>query len=507
MVIYYMVSFDFDFDWEYYINKYDDLKNAGINTKEEAWNHWITSGIKEGRNSDPFDWEYYINKYEDLQNAGINTKEAAWNHWLISGKNEGRNSNSFNWEHYINKYEDLQNAGINTKEAAWNHWITSGKNEGRNSDPFDWEYYINKYDDLRNAGINTKEAAWNHWITSGKNEGRIFNNFKLVTKNYSHYINTKEEEWKHWLISGRNSDHFDWEYYINKYDDLRNAGINTKEEAWNHWITNGIKEGRIFNKFILVKKNYTHYVNVDINMQIDIDRVENYNLYIVYFINCLVNTNYMDWLVNQLNLVKDFGGTIYIVSTIVQSDEITFRQNVNKLFSNVNIECHYENEFEYRGILKVWELGQIHNNANDIILYFHSKGVTHNKSYKDNAKDSYNIILKDINRIKEIFTIFPQIDKIGYSSGGCGWIWYNFWYVRGSYINQVERPIKIDRRHYYEDWLARKVDINDKICENERPFSHYKNSLINCYGFYTHKNIIGNIGSYFDSNNNKYYTI
>jgi len=56
--------------------------------------------------------------------------------------------------------------------------------------------------------------------------------------------------------------------------------------------------------------------------------------------------------------------------------------------------------------------------------------------------DHYNIILKDIELIKEIFTIFPIIDKIGYCSGGIGWIWYNFWYVRGSYINKVEMPIK-----------------------------------------------------------------
>ena len=40
---------------------------------------------------------------------------------------------------------------------------------------------------------------------------------------------------------------FDWETYINNYEDLERAGINTKEKAWNHWITNGKRENRIYN--------------------------------------------------------------------------------------------------------------------------------------------------------------------------------------------------------------------------------------------------------------------
>lgn len=38
-----------NFDWLTYINNYDDLINANINTKELAWSHWIKYGKKEGR--------------------------------------------------------------------------------------------------------------------------------------------------------------------------------------------------------------------------------------------------------------------------------------------------------------------------------------------------------------------------------------------------------------------------------------------------------------------------
>ena len=42
--------------------------------------------------------------------------------------------------------------------------------------------------------------------------------------------------------------YFDWEYYINRYEDLRKAGILNEDKAKRHWIRFGMKEGRICNK-------------------------------------------------------------------------------------------------------------------------------------------------------------------------------------------------------------------------------------------------------------------
>jgi hypothetical protein len=83
-----------------------------------------------------FDWKTYINNYEDLRNAGINTRELALQHWNNHGIHEGRTyiniiDNNFDWETYIDNYEDLRNAGINTKELALQHWNNHGKNENR----------------------------------------------------------------------------------------------------------------------------------------------------------------------------------------------------------------------------------------------------------------------------------------------------------------------------------------------------------------------------------------
>jgi len=38
-----------NFNWKIYIKKYRDVELAGINTKEKAWNHWITNGKRENR--------------------------------------------------------------------------------------------------------------------------------------------------------------------------------------------------------------------------------------------------------------------------------------------------------------------------------------------------------------------------------------------------------------------------------------------------------------------------
>ncbi len=253
----------------------------------------------------------------------------------------------------------------------------------------------------------------------------------------------------------------------------------------------------------IFKKIYSHYVNDNISIQPTINNIAIYNLHIVYYINCLINKNYFDWAYNQIKIVYNYEASIYIIATISIEDEEEFRKNLYQIYPKVIIECNYSNNYEYPGILKVWQLGQIYNNNNDIILYLHSKGMTHHNEYKYNINDNYNIIFKDINLIKEIYTIFPTIDKIGYFSGGIGWIWYNFWYARGSYIHKLEKPLKTERRHYYEDWLSRIVEDNDKYCEYERPIEYYKNTIHSCYSLFTDYKNHGNIGSYYCPNTNK----
>lgn len=240
---------------------------------------------------------------------------------------------------------------------------------------------------------------------------------------------------------------------------------------------------------IIIKKEYEHKIadNFDIEVRLNYKCI--YNLYIVYYINCELNENYFTWIENQLNFVINYTNQIYLMCTIKAEKENFLRDKVKKCFNDIVIICNSNNDHEYPGINKVWELGQTHNKDNDIIMYFHSKGITQRKDYNESIpllRHDHNIekIIKDIHLIYEIFSIFPSIDKITTTCGGVGWGWYNYWIARGSYINQVEKPIKTQRRYYYEDWLCRKLNNHSETNE-ERSIDSYENTLKNCYQIYT----------------------
>jgi hypothetical protein len=245
------------FDWEEYIKKYKDLGEVGITTKEEAFHHWINYGKQEGRTyktcdlETDFDWKQYIKNYDDLKDSGVDTKKKAIYHWVHHGKQEGRTYKTvdlepdFDWKQYIKNHDDLKDSGVNTKKKAIYHWIHHGREEGRNYknsvttinyddysdlDSFNWEDYISNYDDLKESGLDTEKKALDHWINHGKQEKRSYKK-SLNTTNYSDLINL---------------DLFDWEDYVNNYEDLKKSGINTKEKAISHFLNFGINECRFF---------------------------------------------------------------------------------------------------------------------------------------------------------------------------------------------------------------------------------------------------------------------
>ena len=243
------------------------------------------------------------------------------------------------------------------------------------------------------------------------------------------------------------------------------------------------------------------------------NKMEKYNLYTVYFINCTLNKNYYVWLQKQIKYITDQVTDkyikelnkfrMYILAVVKKGTEKDFTDKINNLYpkSLFEISFFYENEYEYQALKKIHDLGKVHSKKNDIILYYHSKNISRCKKCIQNK---YDVVIKDIRKIFDIFSHNPEIDKIGYSCGGNGWIWYNFWYARGSYINFVEEPIKTSRAHYYEDWLGRIVENKkDIITHEERPLSFYKNTLKSCYCLHSYENI-PNTGFKYDPSSGKY---
>ena len=80
------------FHWEFYLYKYEDLRESRLINEEDAWNHWFKHGKKEKRIYIDipliFDWKNYIASNPDLD--FIEDEEEAWRHFLYFGAKENR---------------------------------------------------------------------------------------------------------------------------------------------------------------------------------------------------------------------------------------------------------------------------------------------------------------------------------------------------------------------------------------------------------------------------------
>ena len=81
-----------NFDWEFYLVYYPDLKKNGLATQKQAQWHYNRYGKKEGRicNKNEVDWHFYLKKYPDLKKAGLKTMRGAKLHYANHGIKEGR---------------------------------------------------------------------------------------------------------------------------------------------------------------------------------------------------------------------------------------------------------------------------------------------------------------------------------------------------------------------------------------------------------------------------------
>lgn len=132
------------FDWLFYVNIYNDLYINNINTSEISLVHFKDKGFNEKRIYNKlfinnfiylnyFDWIFYVNNYDDIKNNNINTYQKTLNHFISYGINENRYCNKFikdfDWEFYISKYDDIKN--FKNKNDALEHFMKYGINENR----------------------------------------------------------------------------------------------------------------------------------------------------------------------------------------------------------------------------------------------------------------------------------------------------------------------------------------------------------------------------------------
>jgi hypothetical protein len=248
------------FDAGYYFAFYADLRAAFGGDTSAATQHWMTSGIQEGRQGSPlFAPKFYLGLYPDLRNAfGPTNFAAAVRHWRSSGLPEGRDGSPlFNAAYYLAAYADLRNAFGGDHAAAATHFMQYGIREGRHASPFlDVGFYLSMYDDLRNVFGGDHAAAVIHFVVNGEREGRmgtIAFDPVLYLATYGDLRNAFGGDHvaalQHWVASGiqegrTGSAVFDSGYYLAHYPDLQAAFGSNRRAALEHYLISGINEGR-----------------------------------------------------------------------------------------------------------------------------------------------------------------------------------------------------------------------------------------------------------------------
>lgn len=194
-------------------------------------------------------------------------------------------------------------------------------------------------------------------------------------------------------------------------------------------------------------------------------------LNIIY--NVYINHN-RDWkyiIDAQINDIKS--SKILNISNIfiVVTDEknIITREYFDKLLPNVKFQyfLYTKNTYEYYGIKTLHELANL--NENKIYLYLHTKGMVYHDPQKlRNEHEQYlisNLLNNHMNAIN-LFNNNKNINKIGLFPSDGSFIWFNFFYVRGSYLKKCREPIITTKRHYYESYIGNEYleeSVNDSF--------------------------------------------
>ena len=142
------------FDVKSYRNRYQDLRSAFGKDLKKYYLHYISNGIREGREatgitdlqnpvttyggvdySAVYDYNYYINKYPDLKNAFDGDDAGAIRHFVNNGMRESRQAKAeFNVKWYKANYNDLYKAFGDDLPSYYLHYIKNGLREGRVAD-------------------------------------------------------------------------------------------------------------------------------------------------------------------------------------------------------------------------------------------------------------------------------------------------------------------------------------------------------------------------------------
>lgn len=207
---------------------------------------------------------------------------------------------------------------------------------------------------------------------------------------------------------------------------------------------------------------------------------------IVYNVFVAPNSNWRSIICGQLYELKSYG----LLNEAELHVTITDPRGIGEIDAIIREICgdkvfihHFDqNRFEYWGIDLVWRLAQQYPDAK--IAYFHTKGISYGSADR-NVEERW--LTRDLfRRWRRSLQAFedPAVNKIGAfpapnfhteDSPWGGWIWFNFWWARASYLIGCGQPPVTGDRHYYESWLGwsngkNRIDDSRRTSSLEKEF-------------------------------------
>ena len=309
------------YDYEYYINRYHDLKAAYGNNDVAALRHFVIFGMKEGRTgNESFDVYSYKNAYSDLRSVFGTDLSRYYNHYLSYGINENRKniygvneidrpissykgtdySPVYNYDYYLSNHKDVKNAFNSDDILSLLHFINYGMQEGRRaSESFNVVSYIYEYQDLRKAFGRNLPRYYMHYINNGRAEGRKTDgttelknpvtvqdgvdyspvyDYKYYTARYSDIKQAfgfdDTAVLKHFTTYGMNElrvgcENFEAKSYAYKYVDLRRAFKDNFKAYYMHFVKFGKDENRVTTGVTRMENYETHFFNLNYDFMYD----------------------------------------------------------------------------------------------------------------------------------------------------------------------------------------------------------------------------------------------